>query len=380
VPKLPHIVLITSSYPYPGAGGMAAGPFAEDFARELARHARVTVLASGPQDNLAYDGNLTVRHFSVPGFPLSQLKPSRPRDWPDILASMRTGQQALDSVLKHGRIDFVLACWALPAGFWAMRSSRKYHVPYSVWALGSDILVLGKSPLVRWLLRKILRRADLCFADGYGLVQEVEGLAGAPCSFLPSSRALPEFTGGHPRNHPPFRLAYLGRWHSVKGVDLLLEALSLLEDGDWDRIEVVKICGGGPLEEDVRRACAKLQANNRPVAFTGYLEKQQVSELLTRSDYLLIPSRSESIPVVFSEAMSCSCPVICTPVGDLPALISKYEAGVQASEITASAIKIAIRKALLKSPSGFVAGMKNACRDFDVKNSVRKFLTCTIHE
>jgi len=374
VPKPSHIALISSSYPYQGPGGQAAGPFAADFARELARHTQVTVLAAGPRDNLAQDDKLTVRHFAVPAFPLSQLQPSSPRDWLCILKSIRAGQQALDAVLKNGRIDFVLACWAFPAGFWAMRSSRKYHVPYSVWALGSDVLVLGKLPLARRLLRKILRRADICFADGYSLAREVGTLAKVTCHFLPTSRRLPGRPGKHPRNRPPFRLAYLGRWHPVKGVDLLLDALRQMEDAEWEKIELVKICGGGPLESEVRKACDALQARGRPVEFTGYLEKQQVSELLQRTDYLLIPSRSESIPVVFSEAVSYSCPVICTPVGDLPMLVSRYAAGIQASEITASAMRIAIRQAVLHSPSDFTAGMKNACRDFDVKNSVRKFL------
>jgi len=369
-----HIVLITSSYPYQGQGGQAAGPFAEDFARELARHAQVTVLAAGPQNNLVQDGNLTVRHFCVPTFPLSQLKLARPRDWPVILGSIRAGQPALDTVLNNGQIDFILACWAFPAGFWAMRSSRKYHVPYAVWALGSDILVLGKLPLVRQLLRKILRQADRCFADGYGLAQEVENLASVSCSFLPSSRKLPELPSKHLRNRPPFRLTYLGRWHPIKGVDLLLEALELLGDADWNRIDAVKICGGGPLESEVHKTCKALQAKHRPVEFTGYLDKEQVSNLFNSTDYLLIPSRSESIPVVFSEAMSGLCPIICTPVGDLPKLISQYNVGIQASDITSSAIKTAIQKALSDSPSSFTDGMKTACGAFDVKNSVQKFL------
>jgi len=379
VPKLPHIVLITSSYPYQGEGGLTAGPFAEDFARELAQHTRVTVLAAGPQDNLTHDDNLTVRHFSVPKFPLSQLKLSNPRDWPGILKSVQAGQQILDSVLKNTQIDFVLACWAFPAGFWAMRSSRKHHVSYAVWALGSDILVLGKVPFVRWLLRKILRQADICFADGYSLTQEVENLASVPCSFLPSSRKLPELPGKHLRNRPPFRFAYLGRWHPIKGVDLLLEALAILEDADWDRIEGVKICGGGPLESEVHKTCETLQAKNRPVEFTDYLDKQQVSKMFFWADYLLIPSRSESIPVVFSEAMSNLCPIICTPAGDLPKLIAQYGVGIQAPDMTSSGIKISMQEALSKSPAEFIAGMETARRDFDVVHSTSKFLSAISH-
>lgn len=378
--QIHHIVLITSSYPYKGSGGLAAGPFAEAFARELAQHTRVTVLAAAPQDNQIHDGNFTVRHFSVPKFPLSQLKLTRPSDWPCILGSMRAGHQALNTVLKNDQPDFVLACWALPAGFWAMQAARKHHVPYAVWTLGSDILVLGKLPLVQKLLRKILRSAHTCFADGYGLAREVEKLANVTCHFLPSSRKLPARPGKQPRDRPPFRLAYLGRWHPIKGMDLLLEALSLLGDEDWKRVESVKICGGGPLETEVHKTCGILQAKNRPVEFTGYLDKEQVSDLFNWADYLLIPSRSESIPVVFSEAMSALCPIICTPVGDLPKLVSQYNVGVQALDITSSAIKDAIQEALSSSPAEYVQGMENAHRDFDVTNSTRKFLAATASE
>jgi len=93
--------------------------------------------------------------------------------------------------------------------------------------------------------------------------------------------------------------------------------------------------------------------------------------LLEWADYLLIPSRLESIPVVFSDAMQARCPVISTPVGDIPRLIGQYGVGTLARDVTAKALSEAIDEALDRSPSAYEKGLDQARADFDVRHVAR---------
>ena len=175
---------------------------------------------------------------------------------------------------------------------------------------------------MRRSLRATLGEAAHRYADGIDLCKSVELLCGKPCDFLPSSRRLPKLSKSA-RNRPPYRLAFLGRWHPNKGADLLMDALGLLGDTDWNRIEEVRVCGGGPLAGYVRESEKKLLEQGRPVTVRGYLDKAAAADLISWADYLLLPSRIESIPVVFSDALQLGTPIVASPVGDLPRLNSE---------------------------------------------------------
>ena len=271
-------------------------------------------------------------------------------------------------------VDLVhtLALWALPSGYWARGVQRRYGVPYSTWALGSDIWSLGKVPVVRSVLRSVLRGASHRFADGLILGDDVEAISGQPCAFLPSSRRL-DVSECARRVQPPYRLAFLGRWHPNKGADLLVDALRDLTDGDWQAIEEFRYCGGGPLEEEVRSGVESLRRAGRPIELRGYLDRQQAIELYCWADYLVIPSRIESIPVIFSDAMQCGVPLISTPVGDLGRLVEDYGVGVLAGEAASTALAQAIRQALGRSPAEMSSGLQRARGDFDITAAALKF-------
>jgi glycosyltransferase involved in cell wall biosynthesis len=377
--NMKHLAVVTTSFPDVAfaAGQEAAGSFVNDFVVELARHVRVTVVAPAGKSGTEQVGNLTIHRFAVPSLPLSLLKPANPLQWQAILRTMRAGQQAVTAVVQTGNIDHIFALWALPSGYWAKVAGGRAGVPYSIWALGSDIWSLGKVPLVRQALRDVLRRSRFCFADGYQLAADVTAISGRECTFLPSSRQLPILGTKPLATAPPYKLAFLGRWHPHKGTDLLLESLNLLTDEDWQRIAEVRIHGGGPLAELVQAEGKKLKEKGRPVIIGGYLNRDEATSLYRWADYLLIPSRIESIPVVFSDAMQAKCPVIATPVGDLPRLLETYHVGVLAKEPSTRAFADAIHAAIEKPLILFDQDLQRAAQAFDLTQTGRTFLEKT---
>lgn len=369
-----HVVLVTTSYPNNRPGSEAAGSFVEDFAIELSKLARVTVVAAGSDDNIIENGTLTVQYFNTPKLPLSTLKPLNPAHWIPIFSTMRQGLKTLEAVTHNDRPDHIFALWALPSGYWANKIAKKHQVPYSIWALGSDIWSLGRIPIIRNRLRNVLQGAVTCYADGYQLKDQVNKIARIACEFLPSTRILIPTRPKQLSDLPPYRLAFLGRWHRNKGIDLLLDALSLLTEADREKIDEIKIFGGGPLEPVVNQITGRLKSQGMPIKLGGYIGKIQASSLLNWADYLMLPSRIESIPVIFSDAAKLGTPIISTPVGDLPRLHRIYNFGKLATDANPKAYSEAIRSALHTKPEIFSSGLTRARHDFDLHKITKEFL------
>lgn len=370
-----RILLVTTSYPERDEGAAAAGTFVRDFAFELSRQGiEVEVVAPARDEGVTMEGGIKVRRFAVPKLPLSLLDPLSLGDWPAIGTTLKRGALAVQEACEAARPLHILALWALPSGAWARLVTARVRPPYSTWALGSDIWSLGRIPLIRGYLRRVLRGAVVNFADGYELAGRVEGITGRRCHFLPSCRKLDVSAEKVLRHVPPYRLSFLGRWHPNKGIDLLLDALDTLGPGAWAAIDRVRIYGGGPLEAMVKSRVAKLVAMGRPVELGGYVDKEQATALLLDTDYLLLPSRIESIPVIFSDAMQTLCPIVTMPVGDLPRLVRAFGVGEMADGVSASDFAAALARLLTRCPVDFADGMAQAAHEFRVETSVSTFL------
>ncbi|MGY6555328.1 MAG: glycosyltransferase [Wenzhouxiangella sp.] len=362
------LVLVTSSFPISMDGSEAAGSFVSDLAEEIARHMPVKVVAPGSMSETEnWHHGIEIFRYAAPKQALSTLDPRKPKDLVAILKVLAAGQTAAQQAVRAGPSSHILALWALPSGHWARRVSRQTAVPYSVWTLGSDIWSLGRIPVVRSQLRRVLRDANTCYSDGLMLAEDTRRIAGRPVEFLPSTRRIDRPRTAPLKSRPPYRLLFLGRWHPNKGVDLLIEALKLLNEDDWQRIEAVEICGGGPLDALVRSGAADLRTLGRPIEVRGYLDKASAEEAISRADYLMIPSRIESIPVVFSDAVKLGCPVLASPVGDLPRLISQSpKCGLVAKRVDPLAWSWLIKSALKAPASEFSRGLTTIARRFDL--------------
>jgi glycosyltransferase involved in cell wall biosynthesis len=169
-------------------------------------------------------------------------------------------------------------------------------------------------------------------------------------------------------------LAFLGRWHPNKGIDILMDALVLLSNDDWSKIDEIRIYGGGPLSDYVHRIANALRRAGRPVEVGGYLDKENAGKFIAWSDFMMLPSRIESIPVIFSDAAQMKRPIIAAPVGDLPRLFERNRFGILSGGATALAFANAIREALGIGADKFAAELDAIANEFDVAAAARKVL------
>lgn len=358
------LVLVTTSFPIDTDGSEAAGSFVADLVAELAEHTKVRVVAPGKRmATETWSEQVEVYRYSAPPFPLSILKPWRPDHLRWMGRVLREGAAATRAAAVGA--SHLFALWGLPCGEWARRAARANGIGYSAWMLGSDVWSLGRLPVLRGMLARVISHASHAYADGYRLAKDAQDIAGVPVAFLPSTRRLDIVDPMPPRNKPPYRVLFLGRWHPNKGVDLLLDALQQLDDADWHNIECIELQGGGPLESLVRERVAALQAAGRPVQAGRFLAKPDAEAAISRADWIVIPSRIESIPVVFSDAVKSGRPAIATPVGDLPRLVRDAPpCGVLAEAASAAAIAAALRVAVAGDSSQYLAGVRKQAAEF----------------
>lgn len=368
----PKILVVTTSFAHEVTGREAAGSFVRDFVEKLADYADVVVIAPSLSRQRLQLGRYVVSYFPVSKLPLSTLNPLDPRNWLAILRALRLGKRAVAFEVEQQSFGLVVALWVLPSGYWA--KSAAGGVPFVTWALGSDIWSLGRLPVIKAVLRRVLRAAKKNYADGIMLCEDVRKLGGDEVQFLPSSRLLPRVDRKLKRLIPPYRLAFLGRWHPNKGPDILLDALFNLKDSDWAKIEEVRIAGGGPMECQVADKVAQLAGAGRPVFLEGYLNVEQAADFIGRADYLLIPSRVESIPVIFSDALQVGTPMIVTPVGDFPMLHGIGKFGIVAKECTSESFSDAISFAVSGSGGDYSAAITELRKRFSLDEVVKEIL------
>ena len=370
-----RLCIATSSYPSQTENSFA-GVFARDFAMELVRRGNeVSVFTQNTGNPSLQDKGIEVITFSWPGkaTPLSSLKPYHPLDVLKIFLLLQRGKKQLVQHCLQKKVDLVLALWALPAGHWGMEVQRSVGVPLAVWSLGSDIWIYGRLPLFKRWVRKILNQCTYCFADGFSLAEEVSALSGRACSFLPTTRVLPQ--KGLPKlPFDPHKIHFLfiGRYHKNKGPDLLLEAIHLIDLEHLSKIQF-HFFGMGPLERDLKRRVF-LYGLKDHVTIQGPVDSYTMAALLQQCHSLILPSRIESIPVVLSDALQLDCNLIVTDVGDMGPLVRSYRAGLVVDKESPEKLKEAILDQSKREKDEFREGRLKLYTLFDLKESVGNFL------
>lgn len=374
-----NIHIITSSYPQDADDPSGtAGLFVRQFAVELAAAGHHVVVQPAARKN-AYQADPGIIIVPTPwrggDQELASMSFLAPRNWLTFLRFFVQGAKNTTRINKDHDIDRTLCMWAAPSGVFGWLAKLRTNAPYDVWVLGSDIWRIRKVPVLgRMILTAILRKADRVFADGVRLSADVTDFTGAPCSFLPSSRVLPPpkerlfLSDPQTLNH----VLFVGRYHPNKGPDILIKAVARLSDGVRKSVRV-HMFGLGPLEHELKALIAKHRLEDC-VKLLGPIQAQELSDCLGSVSFLAIPSRIESIPLVFSDAIQRGTPVVATPVGDLGALIAEYRCGVVAEEVTPQSFAVALETALRRGKDLFREGAVRAHSRFKIKSAVDAWL------
>ena len=123
-------------------------------------------------------------------------------------------------------------------------------------------------------------------------------------------------------------LLFVGRLERLKGVDIALRALALL-----NRPDVRLLVLGEDSKDAAESECARLRALaaelqiQAQVDFLGSTPQAQLPSYYAAADACLMPSYSESFGLVGLEAQACGCPVIAANVAGLASVVREGVTG-----------------------------------------------------
>jgi glycosyltransferase involved in cell wall biosynthesis len=103
-------------------------------------------------------------------------------------------------------------------------------------------------------------------------------------------------------------ILFLGRINRIKGADMLVDAFTLLGNGD------ARLVIAGPDDGQLREIQAKISRNKIAdrVFLPGLLQGEEVRAALTDADLFVLPSRYDAYPTAVMEACQVGIPMVVT--------------------------------------------------------------------
>lgn len=113
------------------------------------------------------------------------------------------------------------------------------------------------------------------------------------------------------------QIVFAGTITAKKGYEDLIKAFALIatEFPDWKLV----FAGNGEIEK-AENLCKSFNIENQ-VIFKGWMNQEQLHDLLKETSIFCLPSYTEGFPMVVIEAWSFGASVITTPVGGLPDIL-----------------------------------------------------------
>jgi glycosyltransferase involved in cell wall biosynthesis len=174
------------------------------------------------------------------------------------------------------------------------------------------------------------------------------GIDCRPFTGIPIVRSQPEY---------PLRLVYIGRMDREKGLYETLQAMRLAQELGVDAR--ITIAGGGAEEARLKRYAQALGLASR-ACFVGPVFGEDKVRLLAAADVMMLPSYAEGLPYALLEAMAGGIPVIATPVGAIPDVVTDGIHGFLVPPRDGKAIAEAL--AVMSGDRERISWMSRACR------------------
>ena len=150
-----------------------------------------------------------------------------------------------------------------------------------------------------------------------------------------------------PLSHRHTIVGYIGRMSHEKGVLNLVKAIPLIY-GQMSKVEFF-LAGGGPLLHQVKSELT-LPISQNQVKVIDWIPHDEIPNYLNQIKLLVVPSYYESGAYIALEAMACGTPVVASPVGALPDIITDGETGFIMEDNSPDCISKNVLRAL-KHPS-----------------------------
>ncbi len=204
------------------------------------------------------------------------------------------------------------------------------QMPYAPWFSGNIILAAPSSTAIvgtfhvvvdsvavakistalRVVYRKTRRRFNEVCAVSPAAQQYLKKSIGLEAQVIPNAVNLARFSAAKKRtelDNNKVTILFLGRLVERKGVEYLLKAFALLQDGANYRLVIV---GDGPLRKKLEALVRSLNISSS-VQFAGFIDEADKAGYLAAADIAVFPATGgESFGIVLIEAMAAGAGVV----------------------------------------------------------------------
>ncbi|MEO5493045.1 MAG: glycosyltransferase [Sphingomonas sp.] len=361
--------VLTLSTLFPDASRRNFGVFVERQTLGLAAHPDVELRVVAPVGLPPFRLSRRGRHAALADLPLGEQWKGIDVYRPRFLAMPGTAgrffaaslARALGPMLANLRRDFpfdvIDASFFFPDGPAAVALGKRFGVPVSIKARGSDIHHWGRAAATAGQVRRAGEDADGLLAVSAAMKRDMVamGMSADRVSVHRTGVDLGQFA---PRNRGAAKaqlnvqgalVVSTGALIERKGHDIVIEAIAALPNA------TLMIAGEGSQRPALEAKITALGLGDR-VRLLGAVPHAEMAALLGAADVMALASTSEGLANAWVEALACGTPIVVPDVGGASEVVTERAYG----------------RMVGRSPAGFASGIAAVLADRTPAAKVRE--------
>mgnify|MGYP003860379519 CR=1 FL=1 len=267
--------------------------------------------------------------------------------------SIRHSGYVLGRNPKKLPFDLIDGHYFYPDGVAIAKAAKKYNIPFTCTARGTDINLVPQYPKALKMIKKVFKQASHMMTVCQALKDEMITLGADKDKittlrngvdldlFSPSNEAEQQIIKGELgiKNKLVMSVGWL---IERKGHYLVIDAMQNIDNA------TLAIAGNGPDLNQLKTQVKTLGLENN-VKFLGALSQPELNKWFKAADVTVLASSREGWANVLLESMASGTPVVATNVWGTPEVVTCAEAGVLVDR-TSESIKLGIESLLVNTP------------------------------
>lgn len=213
-------------------------------------------------------------------------------------------------ILRNNKIDIIHSHLSYPAGFLGTIIYKRKGIP-NILTEHSTISKYSRSFIHKACVKYTLKNSPGLACVSNALQKEISTVTDREISVIHNVIDIDKFRLAESDPDKVINIGFLGGLSNPnKGLDLLLKAVSILENKDI----VLHIGGKGTLKDSYHQMSEEIGISGN-CRFYGEIPPEKVTDFYSKLNIFVLSSRYETFGIVVVEAMACGLPVIATKCG-----------------------------------------------------------------